>query len=116
MQGGVEGEDVRARIVHVEALAAAAARIHKGLRIFLRDEAPLPSIEERLRAKGEGEVSLVVLLGPRQGEVEIKLPGRFAVSASIAGRVEGGRRGGGGRACLMACFFDDIRLILRMKI
>jgi DNA polymerase III subunit alpha len=88
LQGGLEGEDVRARIIHVEELASAAARIHKGLRIFLRDEAPLPSIEERLRAKGEGEVSLVVLLGPQQGEVEIKLPGRFAVSASIAGALK----------------------------
>jgi DNA polymerase III subunit alpha len=88
LQGGLEGEDVRARIIHVEELASAAARIHKGLRIFLRDEAPLPSIEERLRAKGEGEVSLVVLLGAQQGEVEIKLPGRFAVSASIAGALK----------------------------
>ncbi len=88
LQGAVEGEDVRARIVHVEALALAAARIHKGLRIFLRDEAPLPSIEERLRAKGEGEVSLVVMLGQAEGEVEIKLPGRFAVSASIAGALK----------------------------
>ncbi len=88
LQGAVEGEDVRARIVHVEALAQAAARIHKGLRIFLRDEAPLPSIEERLRAKGEGEVSLVVMLGQAEGEVEIKLPGRFAVSAAIAGALK----------------------------
>ena len=35
----------RARaIVHVEKLAEAAARSHKGLKVFLRDEAPLPSI------------------------------------------------------------------------
>ncbi|MGA2792372.1 MAG: DNA polymerase III subunit alpha [Roseiarcus sp.] len=88
LQGAVEGEDVRARILHVEALALAAARIQKGLRIFVRDEAPLPSIEERLRAKGDGEVSLVVLLGPQEGEVEIKLPGRFAVSAPIAGALK----------------------------
>ena len=88
LQGAVEGEDVRARIVHVEALALAASRIQKGLRIFLRDEAPLASIEERLRAKGEGEVSLVVLLGAAEGEVEIKLPGRFAVSPSIAGALK----------------------------
>jgi DNA polymerase III subunit alpha len=88
LQGALEGEDVRARIIHVEPLALAAARVHKGLRIFLRDEAPLPSIEERLRAKGEGEVSLVVMLGQAEGEVEIKLPGRFAVSASIAGALK----------------------------
>ncbi len=88
LQGAVEGEDVRARIVHVEALAQAAARVQKGLRIFVRDEAPLASIAERLRARGDGEVSLVVLLGPQEGEVEIKLPGRFAVSAPIAGALK----------------------------
>ncbi|MGO9758252.1 MAG: DNA polymerase III subunit alpha [Roseiarcus sp.] len=88
LQGAVEGEDVRARIVHVEALAQAAARVQKGLRIFVRDEVPLASIAERLRARGDGEVSLVVLLGPQEGEVEIKLPGRFAVSAPIAGALK----------------------------
>jgi DNA polymerase-3 subunit alpha len=88
LQGAVEGEDVRARITHVEALAEAAARNQKGLRVFLRDETPLPSIAERLRAKGEGEVSLVVMLGKAEGEVEIKLPGKFAVSAAIAGSLK----------------------------
>jgi DNA polymerase III subunit alpha len=88
LQGAIEGEDVRARIVHVESLNEAAARVHRGLRIFLRDAAPLPSIEERLRARGEGEVSLVVLLGAAAGEVEIRLPGRFAVSAAIAGALK----------------------------
>jgi DNA polymerase-3 subunit alpha len=88
LQGAVEGEDVRARITHVEALAEAAARNQKGLRVFVRDETPLPSIAERLRAKGEGEVSLVVMLGKAEGEVEIKLPGKFAVSAAIAGSLK----------------------------
>ena len=88
LQGAVEGEDVRARITHVEALAEAASRNQKGLRVFLRDEAPLPSIAERLRARGEGEVSLVVMLGKTEGEVEIKLPGKFAVSAAIAGSLK----------------------------
>jgi DNA polymerase III subunit alpha len=88
LQGAVEGEDVRARITHVEALAEAAARNQKGLRVFLRDETPLPSIAERLRSKGEGEVSLVVMLGKAEGEVEIKLPGKFAVSAAIAGSLK----------------------------
>jgi DNA polymerase-3 subunit alpha len=88
LQGAVEGEDVRARILSVEPLAEAASRSQKGLRIFLRDEAPLPSILERLRAKGEGEVTLVAMLGKADGEVEIKLPGRFAVSAAIAGSLK----------------------------
>src|SRR5262249_46853829 len=88
LQGAVEGEDVRARIAPVEPLAEAAARNQKGLRVFLRDESPLPSLAERLKAKGEGEVSLVVMLGKADGEVEIKLPGRFAVSAAIAGSLK----------------------------
>ena len=88
LQANVEGEDVRARIVHVELLSEAAARIHRGLRIFVRDEAPLASIEERLRAKGDGDVSIVVMLGAKEGEVEIRLPGKYAVSAAIAGALK----------------------------
>ena len=59
--------------------------MQKGLRVFVRDEAPLESIECRSTAPGEGEVSLVVILGPQEGEVEIRLPGRYSVSATIAG-------------------------------
>jgi DNA polymerase-3 subunit alpha len=88
LQAAVEGEDVRARIVGVESLSEAAAKIQTGLRVFVRDESPLASIAERLRAKGEGEVSLVVMLGPREGEVEVKLPGRYAVTGALAGALK----------------------------
>jgi len=88
VQANVEGEDIRARIVAVERLNDAAAKVYKGLRVFLRDETPLDSIERRLSAPGEGEVSLVVMLGPGEGEVEIRLPGRYAVSAAIAGALK----------------------------
>jgi DNA polymerase III subunit alpha len=88
LQAAVEGEDVRARIVNVERLTDAAAKVHKGLRVFVRDETPLASIASRLGARGEGEVSLVVILGPEDGEVEIRLPGRYAVSAALAGALK----------------------------
>jgi DNA polymerase-3 subunit alpha len=84
----LEGEEVRAQIAHVESLAQAAARHHKGLRVFVRDEAPLPSIAERLAARGEGEISLVVMLGPQEGEIEVKLPGRYAVTGALAGALK----------------------------
>ena len=71
-----------------ESLTEAAAKHHKGLRIFVRDEAPLPSIDERLRGKGEGEISLVVMLGAKEGEVEVKLPGRYAVTGALAGALK----------------------------
>jgi len=87
LQAAVEGEDVRARIVNVERLADAAAKVQRGLRVFVRDEAPLEAIERRLTAPGEGEVSLVLMLGP-EDEVEIRLAGRYAVTAAIAGALK----------------------------
>lgn len=112
MQLGAElqGEDVRARVLHAEPLDAAAAKTQKGLRIFLRDTKPLDSIVKRLQGDapaaaptgrgvlapkptapsggaGEGEVSLVMMLN-LETEVEMKLPGRFRVSPQIAGALK----------------------------
>ncbi|MDE2364477.1 MAG: DNA polymerase III subunit alpha [Hyphomicrobiales bacterium] len=87
LQAHVEGEDIRARIVTAEPLDQAAARIQKGLRIFLRDPAPLSSIHERLKGRGEGDVSLVLMRGAGD-EVEVKLPGKFPVNAAIAGALK----------------------------
>ncbi len=111
MQLGAElqGEDVRARVLHAEPLDAAAAKTHKGLRIFLRDTKPLESIVRRLQmpeaapqggpsrnpaqkapsaaGNGDGDVSLVLMLD-LETEVEMKLPGRFRVSPQIAGAIK----------------------------
>jgi DNA polymerase-3 subunit alpha len=38
--------------------------------------------------KGEGEVSLVVMLDAERSEVEVKLPGRYSVSPQIAGAIK----------------------------
>jgi DNA polymerase-3 subunit alpha len=105
----LQGEDVRARVLHAEPLDDAAAKTQKGLRIFLRDTKPLESIAKRLagpdmaasngpapkvgspgiapRSNGEGEVSLVMMLD-LETEVEMKLPGRFKVSPQIAGAIK----------------------------
>ena len=84
----LQGEDVRARVLHAEPLDAAAAKTQKGLRIFVRDTKPLESIARRLSmpeaaapngpAKGapakpvpappvgaDGDVSLVMMLDLR---------------------------------------------------
>jgi DNA polymerase-3 subunit alpha len=83
----VQGDDVRARIQSVEPLDAAAANLHKGLRVFLRDGAPIEGIAKRLEPKGDGEVSMVLML--KEGtEVEVKLPGRFKVSPQILGAIK----------------------------
>ncbi|MEA2988126.1 MAG: polymerase subunit alpha, partial [Alphaproteobacteria bacterium] len=94
----VQGDEVRARIQNAEPLDAAAAKLQKGLRVFLRDDKPLDSVAKRLEGtqvaparpgqdKSDGEVSMVLMLG--QGtEVEVKLPGRFKVSPQIVGAIK----------------------------
>jgi DNA polymerase-3 subunit alpha len=89
----VQGDDVRARIQSAEPLDAAAANLHKGLRVFMRDDKPIEAVAKRLEparpgpANGDGEVSVVLML--QQGtEVEVKLPGRFKVSPQIAGAIK----------------------------
>ena len=108
----LQGEDVRARVLHAEPLDDAAAKTQKGLRIFVRDTKPLDSIARRLnmpeaappagaskvpQAKpashlrrsigADGDVSLVIMLD-LETEVEMKLPGRFKVSPQIAGAIK----------------------------
>ncbi|HJW77231.1 MAG TPA: DNA polymerase III subunit alpha, partial [Beijerinckiaceae bacterium] len=85
LQAGLEGDEVRARIQSAESLDEAAARHQKGMRIYLRNDEPIPSVESRLRERGEGEVSLVLILDSGEREVEVKLPGRYQVSPQIAG-------------------------------
>ena len=93
-----QGDEVRARIQSVEPLDLAAAKKQKGLRVFLRDQAPLENVAKRLEPivlggargaaeHGDGEVSMVLMLC-NGNEVEVKLPGRFKVSPQIAGAIK----------------------------
>ena len=83
----VQGDEVRARIQSVEPLDQAAEKLAQTLRVFVRAEAPLDSLARRLDAKGDGEVSVVVMLDGGT-EVEVRLPGRFKVSPQIAGAIK----------------------------
>jgi DNA polymerase-3 subunit alpha len=90
----VQGDEVRARIQSVEPLDEAAANLQQGLRVFLRDGAPIEGVAKRLQpaprsaqANGDGEVSVVLMLAAGT-EVEVKLPGRFKVSPQIAGAIK----------------------------
>jgi len=82
-----QGDDVRARIQSAEPLDHAAAKLQKGLRIFMRDTAPIEAVAKRLEPKGEGEISMVLMLDAGT-EVEVKLAGRFKVSPQIAGAIK----------------------------
>ncbi|MET4632693.1 DNA polymerase-3 subunit alpha [Kaistia defluvii] len=78
-------EGISVRIVTVKPLDQMTTGL-KQLRIFMRGEEPLKSIERHLsRGKGEGDVSLVLMLDKGQREVEVQLPGRYLLSPQIAG-------------------------------
>ncbi len=103
----LQGEDIRARILSAEPLDAAAAKTQMGLRIFVKDTKPLPSIAKRLEAsnarrdgprpnfgkgfaapeRSDGDVTLVMMLD-LETEAEIRLPGAFKVSPQIAGAIK----------------------------
>jgi DNA polymerase-3 subunit alpha len=96
MTAEAQGDEVRARIQTVETLDRAAAKVQKGLRIFVRGDAPLDAVAKRLDRGGnggsqgseaEGEVNLIIMLGAG-AEVELKLPGRYKVSPQIAGAIK----------------------------
>ena len=87
LQASLEGEDVRARIQTAEPLDEAVARHQKAMRVYLRDERPIGSVQQRLQVRGEGEVSLILILDGGEREVEVKLPGRYQASPQVAGAI-----------------------------
>jgi len=74
-------EGINVRIQSVESLDKVMAGL-KQIRVFVRDEAPLASVQKHLGVRGNGEVSLILLQDGR--EVEMRLPGRYAVTPQIA--------------------------------
>ncbi|WP_210215276.1 DNA polymerase III subunit alpha [Lichenihabitans psoromatis] len=88
VQASAEGDEVRCRILTAEGLDQAAHRAQKGLRIHVRDVAPLATIASRLDKKGDGEVSFVVMMDDGLREVEVKLPGKFSLSPLMAGALK----------------------------
>ena len=105
LQANLDGEEVRARIINVEALEPAAARVQKGVRIFVRDASALDLMHDCLSAQSGGgnagrdgngtresaplgEVSVILMLGSQLGEVEMRLPNRFPVTSRMTGALK----------------------------
>jgi DNA polymerase-3 subunit alpha len=80
-----ETEEVRARIQAIEPLEAMAARKAGAIRVFLDAPEPIERLASRLD-KGEGTVSVIVMLRGR--EVEVKLPGQYRVTPQVAGAIK----------------------------
>jgi DNA polymerase-3 subunit alpha len=84
---------VRVRVHNAESLDEAAARSQRGLRLFVGSTDPIEQVAKRLnggngKGEGTGEISIVVVLDDGRSEVEVKLPGRFAISPQMAGAIK----------------------------
>ena len=84
VQASADGDEIRTRIVTVERLDEAAARVQKGLRIHVADAGALPAIQSCLQKRGDREVSILVELDQGRRRAEVKLRDRFQVSADLA--------------------------------
>src|SRR5262249_61167461 len=117
----LQGDDVRARIQMVEPLDQAAAKLAKGLRVFLRDETPIESVAKRLEGPASGragpdngEGALVLMLG--EGTVvEVKLPGRLKDSLQIAGAIKGGAGVGAGDVGVCMSCVGMLHVVARVR-
>jgi DNA polymerase-3 subunit alpha len=85
-----EGDGVRVLAQSLAPLDAAAADATAKLRIYVKDAAPLGSLRKLFDGmtvpRARGRVSLVVDIDDR--EVEIALPGAFAVSPQMKARAK----------------------------
>jgi DNA polymerase III subunit alpha len=86
LQGNLEGDEVRARILHAEPLDAVITKLGKGLRITLNHEKALSGVRQHLKEKGDADIAVLIKLDAVR-EVEIKLPGRYAISPQMAGTI-----------------------------
>jgi DNA polymerase III subunit alpha len=84
LSAALDGEDIRARIEDAEPLDQAMARQKQDVRVFLRDASALGHLATRLKERGESRVSMILILDNGQQEVEVELPGRFAVTPQVA--------------------------------
>ncbi len=88
VEARLEDEQLRLTAQQIESLDQAAAKAAAGLKIFIRDEAPLAALKALVgkEARGRGRIALVAQTGER--EVEAWLSGGYALSAAMIGAVK----------------------------
>ncbi len=77
-------EGISLQLKSVSLLEDEASKIQKSLRVFVRDEAPIANIAAHLQKPGSGEVSIIVLEGDGEREIEVRLKGKKAISPPLA--------------------------------
>jgi DNA polymerase-3 subunit alpha len=84
-----EGETLRLTAVEVRSLDAVVTQTGQGMRIWVSEAAALAGLDDVLRAEkgGRGRVRIVSLLRELGEEVEIELPGTYAITPALAHRL-----------------------------
>jgi DNA polymerase-3 subunit alpha len=84
-----DGDELKLQVRGVQGLNEAAAQTGAGLRIFIDEPKPLASVAERLKGKGgKGIVTLVFPVEKGEREVELELPGKYAVTPALKGAIK----------------------------
>lgn len=85
-----DGESVKLRVQHLEALDKAAGAVQRGLKVVLAADAviarrsEIASIKELLKP-GRGEIRLILRLDEKSRDVELAVPGRYEVNPMLKG-------------------------------
>jgi DNA polymerase-3 subunit alpha len=79
-----DGETLRLTAQSIDRLDAVVAQTTGGLRLFLERDDPLERIKRAIASgrRGRGRISLILALDAEH-EVEVALPGRYAISADL---------------------------------
>lgn len=77
-------EGVGLRIQTAESLEDRAARGQTALRVFVRDAKPINSVSTHLKARGEGQVSFIMIKDDGRREIEVTLADRYKISPQMA--------------------------------
>ena len=93
MGGAGEGDDgerrrmIASQLVDVE---QASLTVASGIRVFLRGGGPLTSLRHLLNDHntGRGQVTLLLELAAKGQEVEVTLPGGFAITPQVRGALK----------------------------
>jgi DNA polymerase-3 subunit alpha len=85
VEARVEEEQLKLTGQAIESLDQAAAKASAGLKITIRDEAPLPPLRDLLAREPRGKGVVVVIAQTETREVETRLPNGFALTANMIG-------------------------------
>jgi len=81
-------EGISLRLISAEPIEGQAERIDRRLTIFMDDAKALGPTSAQLKRGGNGTVNFVVIRDGGAREYEIELPGKYAVTAEVAGGIK----------------------------